>query len=389
MSQADWLEKDFYRVLGVAKTASHEEIRKAYRKLARENHPDANPDNDAAEERFKAISEAYEVVGDETRRKEYDQIRQLAGSGGLGGGFRGFGGGGPGGPAGGTSFDLNDLLGSIFGEGGGGATGGFGGARRGGPARARKGQDLNAEVTLSFADALAGVTVTLRLHGTAVCSVCKGTGARPGTSPQTCPRCNGAGVRTDNQGMFGFSQPCASCGGRGEVITDPCPNCQASGVEERPRTIKARLPAGVADGQTVRLRGKGEPGIGGAKPGDLYVEVHVEPHPVMRRAGDNLTMTLPVTFAEAALGTKVTVPTFEGPVTLKIPAGTESGQTLRVRGRGVPAGKNRKGDLLVTVQVVVPSSLTRTQKKLVEEFAAMDDTDPRAHLQDMLAQGGG
>ena len=385
MSQADWLEKDFYRVLGVDKGASQDEIRKAYRKLARENHPDANPDNAGAEDRFKAISEAYEVVGDESRRKEYDQIRQLAGSGG----FRGFGGGGmPGGGAGGAGFDLGDLLGSIFGDGGGPSAGGFGGARRGGPAPARRGQDLSAEVTLSFADALAGVTVTLRLHGSAVCSVCKGTGSRPGTRPQTCPRCKGAGVRTDNQGLFGFSQPCASCGGRGEVITDPCPSCDATGVEERPRTIKARLPAGVADGQTVRLRGKGEPGLGGAKPGDLLVKVHVEDHPVMRRKGDHLVMTLPVTFAEAALGTKVTVPTFEGPVTLRIPAGTESGQTLRVRGKGAPGGKGKKGDLLVTVQVVVPSSLTRTQKKLVQELAAMDDTDPRAHLEAMLAEGG-
>ncbi|HUG86725.1 MAG TPA: molecular chaperone DnaJ [Euzebya sp.] len=375
MSQADWLEKDFYAALGVSKDASQDEIRKAYRKLARENHPDANPDDPRAEGRFKTVSEAYGVLSDPAKRGEYDQIRQLAGSGGLGGGFRGFGGrGAPGGA--GANIDLGDLLGSLFGDAAGGAT--RGGRRP--AAGPRKGADLSAEVTLSFDDALAGVTVTLRLHSSAVCHVCKGLGARPGTLPERCSQCGGAGVVSDNQGLFGFSQPCPRCAGRGEVIADPCPNCGGQGVEDRPRTVKARLPAGVTDGQTVRLPGKGEPGRAGGKPGDLLVKVHVDAHEVLRRSGDNLVMTVPVTFAEAALGAKVTVPTPDGAVTVKIPAGTESGRTLRVRGRGAPKSGGGKGDLLVTVQVAVPQKLTKTQRKLVEEFAAMDDTDVRAHL---------
>ncbi len=393
MSQADWLEKDFYAALGVPADASADDIRKAYRTLARENHPDANPDDPRAEERFQAISEAYGILSDPAKRKEYDQIRQLAASGGLGG-FRGFGQGrAPGGA--GQAFDLNDLLGNLFGEQGAGQGFGqtFGGQGAAGARRraggARRGDDLNAEVTLSFEDALAGVTVTLRLTGSAVCSTCRGVGARPGTMPERCPRCSGAGVINENQGMFSFSQPCPQCAGRGEVITDPCPTCAGSGVEERPRTIKARLPSGVADGQTVRLKGKGSPGQGGGKPGDLFVKVHVDEHPVLRRRGDDLAMTVPVTFAEAALGANITVPTVEGSVTLKVPAGTESGRTLRVRGRGAPrSGGKGHGDLLVTVQVAVPAKLTKTQQKLVEDFAAMDDSNPRAHLEGLLAGGG-
>ncbi len=391
MSQADWLDKDFYKALGVTKGASADDVRKAYRKLARENHPDANPDDPKAEERFKAVSEAYGVLSDPAKRGEYDQIRQLAGSGGLGG----FGGGGFGGgrsaPRGGSSFDLNDLLGSIFGEqgGGGASTGRAPGGRTARASSPRKGADVTADVTLALEDALAGATVTLRLRGTAVCSVCSGAGPRPGTMPTRCNLCNGAGVISDNQGMFGLSQPCPQCGGRGEQITDPCPNCNASGVEERPRTIKARIPAGVADGQTVKLAGKGEPGRNGGKPGDLFVKVHVSAHDLLRRSGDHLKMTVPITFAEAALGGRISVPTMDGTVTLKVPAGTASGTTFRVRGRGVPKGGGGSGDLLVTVQVVVPGKLTKTQKKLVGDFAAMDDTDPRSHLAAMMGPGGG
>lgn len=382
MSQADWLEKDFYAVLGVQKGASEEEIRKAYRQLARENHPDANPEDPRAEERFKSVSEAYGILSDEAKRREYDQIRQLAGSGGLGGGFGRFpGAGGFGGGA--SSADLNDILGSLFGDGV--RAPGTPVGRRGavGP---RKGADLSAEVTLSFEDALVGVTVTLRLRGSAVCSTCRGVGARPGTMPERCTRCGGAGVVNENQGLFSFSQPCPQCAGRGEVITEPCPTCQGSGVEERARTVRARVPAGVTDGQSVRLPGKGEPGRAGGKPGDLLVRVNVSEHPALRRSGDNLAMTVPITFAEAALGAKVAVPTLDGVVTLKIPAGTDSGRTFRVRGRGAPrAGGGGQGDLLVTVQVAVPQKLSRTQKKLLEDFAAMDDSDVRAHLQTILA----
>lgn len=377
MSQADWLEKDFYSTLGVSKDASQEEITKAYRKLARENHPDAHPDDPRAEERFKEISEAHGVLSDKAKRAEYDQIRQLAASGGLGG-FGGFKGGGA--RAGGPGVDLGDLLGNLFGE------QGFGGGRQARSTAAshgRKGNDLSTEVTLSFDDALAGVTVTLRLQGTAVCSVCRGTGAEPGTMPQRCDVCGGAGVVNENQGMFSFSQPCPKCGGRGEVITNPCHNCGGSGVEERPRTVKARLPAGVKDGATVRLPGKGEPGLGGGPPGDLFVKVRVADHPVLRRSGDNLVVDVPITFAEAALGAKIAVPTADGSVTVKIPPGTDSGSTFRVRGKGVSNGRTT-GDLLVTVQVAVPDKLTKTQKKMVQDLADTDDSDPRAHLNALL-----
>ncbi|CAN5655071.1 molecular chaperone DnaJ [soil metagenome] len=389
MSQQDWLDKDFYAALGVPKDASQDDVRKAYRKLARENHPDANPNDPQAEERFKAISEAHGVLSDSTKRAEYDQIRQLAASGGLGG-FGGFRGGGA--QAGGPGVDLGDLLGNLFGQQGFG-----GGTRAGGPQRGgagRRGNDLSTEVTLSFDDALEGVTVTLRLQGTAVCHVCQGVGAEPGSMPQRCDLCDGKGVVNDNQGMFSFSQPCPKCGGRGEIITNPCHNCGGSGVEQRPRTVKARIPAGVSDGATVRLPKKGEPGLAGGPPGDLFVKVRVTEHPVLRRSGANLLIDVPVTFAEAALGAKIAVPTANGSVTLKIPPGTDSGKTFRVRGKGVAngtkkgGGRSKDGDLLVTVQVHVPDELTKTQQKVVQDLADMDDSDPRAHLADLLARDG-
>ncbi len=383
MSQQDWLEKDYYKVLGVPKSASAEEIRKAYRKLARETHPDANPGDPQAEERFKGISEAYGVLSDAKKRAEYDRIRELVGAGGPGG-LGGFGAGrgfrtttaGPGA----AGFDLNDLLSSIFGSGGGPRPGG-------GAAGPQRGSDVETDVTLAFEDAMAGVTVTLRLSGQAVCSTCRGSGARPGTAPVTCATCQGNGVVTDNQGLFGLSQPCPTCGGRGVRITDPCPTCHGSGVESRPRTIHARIPAGVKDGATVRLKGKGEPGRNGGPPGDLFVRVHVDPHPIFGRSGDHLTLVLPVSFAEAALGARVKVPTLEEPVTVKIPAGTESGTTLRIRGRGAPKAGGGRGDLLVTVQVAVPRKLTKTQRKLLEDFAATDHSGIRDHLEAMMQSG--
>ncbi|MEE8600179.1 molecular chaperone DnaJ [Euzebya tangerina] len=388
MSQADWLEKDYYKMLGVASDASADEIRKAYRKLARENHPDANPDNPKAEERFKEVSEANSVLSDPSKRAEYDQFRQLAASGGLGGG--GFGGFQGGAPFGGSTqnIDLNDLLGNIFGGGGGSARASAG--RGGRPTGPRRGNDVKTGVTLSFEDAMAGVTVTLRVRGNAVCSTCSGMGARPGTFPHRCDRCGGQGVVNDNQGLFAFSQPCPVCAGRGEVIDDPCPTCAGSGIEQRTRTVRTRLPAGVRDGQTVKLPGKGEPGMYGGQPGDLLVEVTVAEHDVFVRSGDNLKLSVPITFAEAALGAQISVPTLDGSVTLKIPAGTESGRTFRVRGRGAPKrgkGKKSGGDLLVTVTITVPQKLTKTQKKVVEDFAAMDDSDPRATLNALSRNG--
>jgi len=374
--QRDYFEKDYYATLGVAKDASPQEISKAYRKLARELHPDRRPGDKSAEDRFKEVSEAYSVLSNPDKRKEYDQVRDLVGSGVFRGGFPGASG-----PGGGTRgaegmFDLGDIFGGLFGE------SGFGGPRRGpGAYGGRRGRDVETDVTLSFEDAVAGVTVTLRVEGRAPCSACGGSGARPGTSPVTCLDCGGTGLTAENQGLFSFSHPCQACGGSGRQILDRCPACGGSGTERRPRTIHARIPAGVRDGATVRLAGKGEPGTEGGPAGDLFVRVHVTPHELFGRREDDLTITVPITFAEAALGARVTVPTLDGPVTLKIPPGTESAKTFRVRGRGIQRPDGRRGDLLVSVEVAVPRRLTKTQRKMLEDFAATDDSGVRDHLE--------
>jgi len=386
MSQRDYFEKDYYAVLGVPKDASAADVAKAYRRLARENHPDAKPGDAAAEARFKEASEANSVLSNPERRAEYDRVRDMVSS--SGGGFRGF----PG--AGNVNVDLGDLLGQVFGSGDprggpgtGGSMGGFGQrVRRGGPApRARRGRDVETTLTLSFSDALAGVTTTLRVSGRAPCSTCGGSGAKPGTAPVTCTVCGGAGVVASNQGLFSFSEPCTNCGGSGRVIPERCPTCRGTGSEVRPRDIRARIPAGVKDGARIRLAGKGESGDPGGEPGDLFVTVKVEPHPIFERRDDHLTLRAPITFAEAAQGARITVPTLDGdPVTLKVPGGTESGRTFRVRGRGVRAG-GATGDLLVTVEIAVPRKLTRAQRKALEAFADLDDSDVRAGLAPYLA----
>ena len=386
MSQRDYFEKDYYGVLGVDAKASQADIAKAYRKLARELHPDARPGDKDAESSFKEVSEAYSVLSNADKRAEYDKVRELVGSGA----FRGFGAGGPGGfgtggPGGfggfggGEGVNLDDLLGGLFGQPGGG---GFSarGTPRGTRGVGRRGRDLETDLTLSFADAMAGVTTTLRVAGPASCSRCGGSGAKPGTQPVTCPTCRGSGVVSDNQGLFSFSQPCPSCGGSGRQIPDPCERCGGVGVETRTRDIRARIPAGVRDGARIRLKGKGEAGAQGGPPGDLFVTVHVEPHELFGRRGDDLTLRVPLRFSEAALGTRITVPTLDEPVTLKIPPGTESGRTFRVRGKGAPRGRGGRGDLLVTVDVAVPRKLTRTQRKLLEQYAATEDDSLRAHL---------
>lgn len=368
-AQREWFEKDYYAVLGVAPTASAKELTQAYRKLARKWHPDANPNDAAAEEKFKEISAAYDVLGDEARRKEYDEVRAMGPMGP--GGF-----GGPGGGFGNVRVedlgDLGDLFGGLFG--GGRARRG---ASRPGPAR---GADLETELTLSFLDAANGLTTSLHLLGDAPCTTCHGSGAKPGTSPVTCPACGGRGVTDDNQGFFSFSKPCGNCQGSGRVIPDPCPTCRGRGVTTREREVKVRIPAGVADGQRIRLKGRGSPGPNGGPAGDLQVLVHVNPHPQFGRDGDNLTITVPVTFAEAALGAAIGVPTLGGdPVTVKVPAGTRSGRTLRVRGRGI-ATAARTGDLLVTIEVHVPTSLTDAQREAINALAAAFPESPRSHL---------
>ncbi|MQY04927.1 molecular chaperone DnaJ [Actinomadura macrotermitis] len=374
MSTKDYLDKDYYKVLGVSKTATTDEIKKSYRKLARKYHPDTNKGDAEAEERFKEISEAHSVLSDDKRRKEYDAVRSMP---------SGFRGGGQ--PGGGFGFDLGDLFGQ---QGGGAGTGErigdlFGGLfNRGGATRpgtgarrARRGADIETEVTLSFGRAMNGVTVPLKLTSEAACPTCHGTGAKSGTVPRVCANCEGTGQETRNLGKFGFQEPCHVCHGRGLVVDDPCPTCSGSGRATGTRTIQARIPAGVADGQKIRLKGKGAPGENGGPHGDLYVNIKVLPHAVFGRSGDNLTLEVPVMFAEAALGGEIKVPTFQGqPVTLRLPEGTPNGRVLRVKGRGATRRDGTKGDLLVTVAVQIPQKI---------------DDDTRAALERLRAAGGG
>jgi molecular chaperone DnaJ len=369
----EWFEKDYYAVLGVPKNATHAEVKKAYRKLAQQHHPDANAGDPNAEERFKEVSAAYDVIGDEDKRKAYDRAREM-GAAGFGGGFPNGGpGGGVGGYPGGVRFDatdvnLEDLLGGMFG----------GGSRR--RARPSHGADLETEVTLSFDDAMAGVTVPVTLTGPAPCTTCHGSGAAPGTQPIVCPTCGGAGQIAVNQGLFSMAQTCPQCRGAGRLIETPCPTCGGTGATRRKRTIQVKVPAGVKDGARIKLAGKGESGAAGGRPGDLFVRVHVRPHELFGRKGNDLTVEVPVSFPEAALGAHVQVPTLQGPVTLKVPAGTPSGKTFRVRGKGAPKRGGGHGDLLATVVVDVPRKLSKEQKKLVEQLGEAIETSPRAGL---------
>ena len=382
MSTRDYLEKDYYKVLGVSKTATADEIKKSYRKLARKYHPDANKGDAKSEERFKEIFEAYNVLSDAKERKEYDDARSL-----FGGGFRSPGAGGAGG-AGGFPFDLSDLFGSTDTAGSRGRVGDlFGGVFGGGgrttqQTRPRRGADVETEATLSFNDAIDGATVSLRLTGEGACPTCHGTGAKSGTVPRVCPTCQGTGQSSRNLGSFAFSEPCKECRGRGLVVDDPCPECSGSGRAMSTRTIQARIPAGVADGQRIRLKGKGAPGERGGPAGDLYVRVHVSPHPIFGRSGDNLTVTVPVTFAEAALGAEIKVPTLHGaPVSIRIPAGTPSGRTFRAPGKGARRKDGTNGALLVTVAVQVPQKLNGAAKQALEGFRdATAGEDPRDDL---------
>lgn len=357
----DWVDKDFYKVLGVDKTADASHIKRAYRKLAQQYHPDANPDNKEAEEKFKDVSEAYATLSNEEQRKEYDEVRRMVDSGG----FRGFP-GGAGGFGGGAQNIRFEDLGNLFG-GGLGDLFGFGGqSRQSGPQR---GSDTSADLHLSFEDAVRGITTTIQLKGESQCSTCRGTGAEPGTSATTCQVCGGTGMVAQSQGFFSMTRPCSTCRGTGRVIPTPCHTCHGSGAEVRTRSIKVKIPAGVKNGAIVRLKGKGAPGRNGGPPGDLLVKAHVARHELFRRSGDNLTVKVPITFTEAALGTEIQVPTLDEPVKLKIPSGTRSGRTFRVRGRGVPKQKGKPGDLMVTVEVVVPTRLSKDAKKLLQQFA--------------------
>src|SRR6266540_1383536 len=353
--QREWFEKDYYAVLGVSPSASDKDIARAYRKLAKEYHPDARPGDKEAEERFKEVSAANDVLADPEKRKDYDEVREMVAHGmgpgsfvGPGGGFGGFEG---------ATFDfgdaggLGDLFGNLFGG---------GGRRRGRQAAGpQRGADLETELSLDFLDAVHGVTASVSVTSDAPCSRCGGSGAEPGTFPQVCP----------------------TCGGRGQVIEHKCKKCKGSGVERRRRTVKVRIPAGVRDGQRIRVKGRGAAGRNGGPPGDLYVVVHVGSHPIFGRSGaKNLTVRVPVTFAEAALGAQVKVPTLDGPVTVKVPPGTQSGKTVRVRGRGIKPARGEPGDLLVTFDVQVPSELSAEERAAVEALAQKLHENPREHL---------
>lgn len=373
--QREWLEKDYYATLGVSETASASEITKAYRKLARKLHPDANPGDASAEDRFKEVSSAYDVIGDPDKRRSYDQVRHMGPVGGMfggpdSGGFRGMG-----------FEDVGDLLGGLFGR----------RNRRGGsPGSSQRGSDLEAQLLLDFADAVNGLETTISLNSEAVCPTCSGSGSAPGSKPKACKPCNGRGLHDDNQGMFSMSRPCAACGGRGSVITDPCDTCDGQGSVVRPRDVAVRIPAGVKAGQKLRLAGRGAPGRFGGESGDLFVKIRVTDHPIYGRSGGDLTLAVPITFAEAALGADIAVPTIDGrTVKIRIPAGTPSGKTFRVRNatahkssKTPKGGKNAKqgGDLLVTVDVKVPERLSDAQRSAVEALAEATVESPRSYL---------
>ncbi len=380
MSTKDWLEKDYYKVLGVKSDASADEIKKAFRKLARQYHPDQNAQNAEAEKRFKEISEANSILSDPAKRKEYDEARRLFGGGGFR--FPRAGQGQAGGPsmedlfrnAGGDS-GIADLFGNLFG----GTT-----SRRTTTSRGpRRGADIEGEATIEFVDAIDGVTVSMQTVSDAACEACHGTGAKSGTVPKVCRTCQGSGMQTSTSGgVFAVSEPCRDCRGRGMIVEDPCPACHGSGRGQSTRTMQVRIPAGVTDGQRIRIKGKGGLGENGGAAGDLYVLVHVRAHRLFGRKGDQLTLTVPVTFAEAALGADIAVPTLGGPrVTLKIPAGTPNGRTFRVRGRGVAHPDGSRGDLLVSVEVQVPHYLSEEARAALREFQARaGGGDPRVRL---------
>lgn len=354
MGATDWSTKDFYKVLGVKKDASQDEVKKAYRKLARTNHPDANPGNKAAEERFKGISEAYAVLSAPKKRKEYDQQRSMFGQfrgGGQPGGFRP-----PGGGQG--DFDVSDLFGGLFG----------GGRGRQRQSPVRKGDDLETEASITFQQAVDGATLPLRLTSDEPCTTCHGTGAKPGTTPKVCGKCQGSGMQTGAAGgMFAMTEPCDLCRGRGLIVEHPCDTCRGSGRAPSSRTLQVKVPAGVKDRQRIRLKGKGGKGEAGGPAGDLFLLIHVAPHKLFGRKGDNLTITVPVAFDEAALGAEIEVPTLEGPpVRIRIPAGTPGGRTFRATGKGATRASGGKGDLLVTVDVQVPSTLSDEARAAVE-----------------------
>jgi molecular chaperone DnaJ len=367
---------DPYSILGVDKKASQEDIKKAYRKLARQYHPDTNKDA-GAEERFKRISEAYDVLGDPEKRRKYDRGQSVFGGGGP------FGGGAPGGAGGAGAGDFgsfSDILSNIF-----NTTAGRGGARTR-PA-AERGRDLETTISLSFDQAVEGALVPVSVSTHTACGTCRGSGARPGTSPIVCPVCQGRGVESQGQGVFSITRPCSRCGGSGTVIEDPCPTCNGEGRLRELKKYRVRIPAGVKDGSKIRLPGKGEAGLRGGPAGDLFVVCNVTDSPVFRRKGDNFEVEVPITVAEALRGADVEVPTLHGTKRLRVPGGTRHGTTQRLRGEGPPVlnGKGR-GDIHYRFVIDVPRELNEEQRRAVDALSEAIDGNPRA---DLLRQAGG
>jgi molecular chaperone DnaJ len=355
---------DPYRTLGVDKKASDDEIKKAYRKLARKYHPDKNPGDTEAEERFKEVQGAYAVLSDPEKRKQYD-----SGGGIFGGGFSG--GGFPGGGAGGGFGGFGDILSDLF-----------GGAGAGGRApRPERGRDLETEVHVSFEQAMEGAQIPVSVPLSAPCPTCRGTGAKPGTQPTICSRCNGRGVEAESQGLFSISQPCRQCGGTGTEIKDPCPTCQGSGRTRQVKRYRVNIPAGVKDGSRVRLAGKGEAGPRGGATGDLYVVTRVAQSPIFNRKGDNLEVDVPITIPEAIRGATIEVPTLTGSKRIRVPPGTQHGTVQRLRGEGPPKlGGRGRGDMRYRLQIDVPSSLSKEQAEVVDELATVINGNPRERL---------
>ncbi len=360
---------ELYKTLGVAKKATDEEIKKAYRKLARKYHPDRNPDDSEAEEKFKEISAAYDVLGDPEKRKEYDEGGVFAGFGAGGGGGAPFGTG----PGGFGGFDFGDILGGVFNRGGGGRA----------QTQQVRGRDLETEVSLSFDQAINGAQISVTVPKSSRCGTCHGSGAKPGTSPKTCPRCEGRGVEAQGQGFFSISQPCSQCGGSGQIIEDPCPTCGGSGVTQQTKRYKVNVPAGVKDGTRIRLAGKGEDGPRGGPPGDLYVTTRVASSPIFKRLdGGNLEVTVPISVVEAIRGGTIEVPTLDGTKRIKVAPGTRHGTVQRLRGEGPPKPKGSgRGDIRYRLEIAIPADLSEEQSEAVEKLGeTLNGSDPRAEL---------
>ena len=352
-----------YETLGVTKNATPDELKKAYRKLARQYHPDKNPGDEAAETRFKEIQQAYDVLSDPEKRKQYDTVGSANGRPGPGPTNFDF-----------TDFDLGDIFGGLF---GGGAAPGRG--RQ--PERGQRGADVEVDVRISFEDSLKGLQTTVPVTLDLACHTCHGTGAAPGTAPKRCPQCGGSGVVATSQGLFALQEPCPTCRGNGTVVETPCPTCRGTGRERRTKRFTVRIPAGVKDGTKIRLKGKGEAGYGGAPAGDLFVVTRVEPSKLYDRRGDDLIIDVPISFDEAALGATVEIPTPDGRVSLKVPAGSQDGKLLRVKGHGAPKLKgDGRGDLIARLRVQVPAKLTKAQREALEGYSKASNSNPREKL---------